>query len=261
VSLEAREPVVVIPIAAHAVAAAHLARDPVGNVELLVSLLHDEDVTAWGAWRDGALAGVLVAGRQWERGPLTAAIEADDAGAYDALLAAVPVEATQFVVHRAERLPSLTAALALALVPDDVLCYLTARSVAVPPSPAVRPLTEADAALIGASATSWGDAGFADALRHGYRVFGVVQGGRLVARAMAAYDTGHTEEVAAVWTAHRWRGRGLATAVVATVTADILARVRVATYAVNPGNLASLRVAAKAGFALAHRVTTYQLLR
>lgn len=257
--------VVTTPIV-RTVAAAYLARDPAGNVEPLVSLLHDADVGAWGAWRGDVLAGVLVAGRQWERGPRTAIIEADDAEAFGALLAAVPPDATQFTVHRAEMLPLVAAAFALSPAPLDALCYLTARAVVPPggqplPSPAVRPLTVADAALVAASATPWGDAGFAETLRDGYRVFGVVQGGRLVARAMAAYGTGYTEEVAAVWTAHRWRGRGLATAVVATVAADILARVPLATYGVRPDNLASLRVAEKAGFALAHRADTYALVR
>ena len=253
-----REWVAVAPVGQTA-AARYLARDPAGNVEPLVSLLHDEDVGAWGARRGELLVGVLVVGRQWRHGPRTATIEANDADAFAALYATIPPDVTQFTVHRAETLPLLEAAFALAPVPQDALCYLVARSVAVPPSPLVRPLTEADAALIAASATPWGDEGFTDALENGYRVFGVEQGGRLVARAMAAYNTGFTEEVAAVWTAHRWRGRGLATAVVATVAADILARVPLATYAVRPDNLASLRVAAKAGFTLAHHTATFAL--
>lgn len=258
-----------VPIASVAsvtreVAAGYLARDPAGNVEPLVSLWHDADVSAWGAWRGDALAGVGVAGRQWRGGPLVAAAEADDADAYRALLAALPPSVAQFTLHRAALLPILAAALPLAPAPHDELCYLTAGAVVASLAPSVvdaRPLAAADATIVAASATPWGSAGFADALRDGYRPFGVVRDGRLVARAMAAYATGHTEEVAAVWTAHRWRGRGLATAVVAATAADILTRVPLATYAVRPDNLASRRVAEKVGFALAHRTATYALLR
>lgn len=245
------------------VVAAYLARDPAGNVEPLVSLLHDEDVGAWGVWRGNVLAGVGMAGRQWRGGPRTAMAEANDADALAALLAALPRGVARFTVHRPEMLPVLTAMFRLTPVVYGELCYLITQAAVAPPpiAAAVRPLSVADTALVTASATPWGDGGLAAALQHGYRPFGIVRGGRVVARAMAAYATGYTEEVAAVWTAPRHRGEGLATAVVAGTAADILTRVPLATYAVRPDNLASRRVAEKAGFVLAHRATTYALAR
>jgi len=249
----------VLPIAPDA-AAAYLARDVGGNVELLVSLRHDEEVVCQGAMTDDRLIGVLVAGRQWPGGPLTAMIETGERDGLVALAGALPKGVTQLAVHRPWLLPVLETCLRITPVPRDELLVLTTSALALPALPTtseVRLLTEADTAIVAASSTPWGLEGFADALRHGYRPFGIVRGERVLARAMAAYATGHTEEVSAVWAAPTWRGKGLATAVTATVAADILTRVPLATYTVRPFNLASQRVAAKVGFVLDHRTNTY----
>jgi len=251
--------VFVLPIASD-VAAAYLARDVGGNVEPLVSLRHDEDVLCRGVITDDRVIGVLVAGRQWPGGPLTAMIETGEREVLVALAGALPTGVTQLALHRPWMLPVLETCLRITPVPRDELLVLTASALALPALPAapeVRLLTEADTAVVVASSTPWGLEGFTDALRHGYRPFGVVRGERVLARAMAAYTTGYTEEVSAVWTAPAWRGKGLATIVAATVAADILSRVPLATYTVRPFNLASQRVAAKTGFVLDHRTHTY----
>ncbi len=184
-------------------------------------------------------------------------IETDEREVLIALVGALPKGVTLLALHRPWMLPVLETCLRITPVPRDELLVLTASALALPVSPEVRLLTDADTAIVAASGTPWGLEGFTDALRHGYRPFGVVDGERVVARAMAAYTTGHTEEVSAVWTAPAWRGKGLATAVTASVAADILTRVPLVTYTVRPFNLASQRVAAKVGFVLDHQTNTY----
>jgi len=241
------------------VAVAYLARDPGANVELLVSLRHDVDVSCSGVWVGDEVVGVMVTGRAWAEGPLTAMIEAEEREAVSALAGALPPGTLRFAVHRPRLLPLLDAVFHLTPIAYGGLLVLTAQTLAMSPVSDVRLLTAADTAVVAVSVTPWGHEGFADALKRGYRPFGIVREGRVVARAMAAYATGYTEEVSAVWTAPAWRGKGLATAVAATVAADIRTRVPLAVYTVRPDNLASRRIAEKVGFALDHQTNTYRV--
>lgn len=242
------------------IATAYLAREVAGNVEAIISLAHDYFPRALGVWRDDRLAGVLVAGREWPTGPATARVAADNTGALHALLAAFPPDIFQISVAHPWMLPLLTARFALAAVPYSAHVFLTASAVVAPPQlSAVRPLTWRDAAVVAASATPWGRDGFEADLAEGFRPLGIIEGQRLIARAMASFETRWSEEVTSVWTAPRHRGRGLATAVVAAVATDILTRRPLATYAARSDNAASLRVAEKAGFRRSHESVTYTI--
>ena len=118
------------------------------------------------------------------------------------------------------------------------------------PHPLVRPLALADVQQVqldpcGLSPT---------ALRHwiwrGWRFFGAVESGRLLCHALAAYPLAQSDEIAAVFTAPEARGRGLATAVVAAIRADIHGRGRFARYLVRRNNHASVRIANRLGMQL-----------
>jgi ribosomal protein S18 acetylase RimI-like enzyme len=209
---------------------------------------------------DALPVGLLVAGREGAEGRLTARVATEDAAALDALITAFPRGVSRVVVHRAWMLPALIEA--LPLIPDDVPETLfSLATTPVLPTPGVRPLTMADAPVMAASATLWGRLGLVDALRAGFRPFGIVQGARVVACAMAANVTEWTEEVMSVWTAPRHRGRGFATAVVAATAADIIARGKIATYVAAVTNHASQRVAAKVGFRRAYDIAPYRIAR
>jgi ribosomal protein S18 acetylase RimI-like enzyme len=274
---------------------AFLASDPIGNVELLTALRYDGDVRCVGAGRAAqqtnitrlngdrltdpsphchnqptgasattgdvhALAGVLVAGREGMTGSLTARIATDDPDALSALIRAIPPGTTRFVVERAWMLPMLAARLRL-IPEDDPETLFSLATMPTLPAPGVRLLAMADAPMMAASATLWGRMGLIDALRAGFRPFGIVHGARVIACAMAANVTDWTEEVMSVWTAPRHRNEGFATAVVAATAADIIARGRIATYVASVTNGASQRVAEKVGFQRAYDIVAYRVQR
>ncbi len=199
-------------------------------------------------------------GREGMDDRLTARFATEDAGALDALIAAVPRAVSRIAVQRVWMLPALQAA--FRLIPEDdpeILFSLTT----LPRQTAsdTRLLTLADAPMMAASATLWGRTGLVDAVRAGFRPFGIVREGRVVACAMAANVTAWTEEVMSVWTAPRHRGKVLATAVVAATAADIIARGKIATYVAAVSNHASQRVAEKVGFRRAYDIATYRIHR
>ena len=76
----------------------------------------------------------------------------------------------------------------------------------------------------------------------------VVKDGRAVAVAAVGYPTALTEEVRAVWVEESWRRQGLGRAVVASATADILARRPMAVYETSADNVASQRLADSLGY-------------
>jgi GNAT superfamily N-acetyltransferase len=262
-------------------AVAFLARDPIGNVELLTALRYDADIQCIGAFpfdggagfslpngdfqaqactTDSDPLGILVAAREGMDGRLTARIATDDAGAFAALIAAMPQDVSRVVVQRAWMLPAFQAAFRLApeSIPETVCSLAISPTV---PAPGVRLLTMADAPRMAASATLWGRTGLVDALRAGFRPFGIVRGERVIACAMAANVTAWTEEVMSVWTAPRHRTQGLGTAVVAATAADIIARGKIAIYVAAVTNRASLRVAEKVGFRRAYEIAAYRIRR
>jgi predicted GNAT family acetyltransferase len=88
----------------------------------------------------------------------------------------------------------------------------------------------------------------ADLVRGG-RAYARIVDGEVVFKAELAVITRHTAQVQGVWTAPRWRGRGLATAGMAAVVRDALRRVApTVTLYVNDFNHAARGVYARCGF-------------
>ena len=93
-----------------------------------------------------------------------------------------------------------------------------------------------------------------DLVRSG-RAYARLVDGEVVFKAELAVITRHTAQVQGVWTAPRWRGRGLATAGMAAVVRDALRRVApTVTLYVNDFNHTARRVYARCGF---RRVGTF----
>jgi RimJ/RimL family protein N-acetyltransferase len=207
-----------------------------------------------------ALIGVLVIGREGMDDRLTARFATEDAGALDALIAAMPRGVSRIAVQRAWMLPAFHAAFRLAPEDDPEILFSLTEMPTLPVGD-TRLLTLLDAPMMAASATLWGRTGLVDAVHAGFRPFGIVRGDRVVACAMAANVTEWTEEVMSVWTAPRHRGQGLATAVVARTAADIVARGKSAIYVAAEINRASQRVAEKVGFQRAYDITAYRIRR
>lgn len=88
----------------------------------------------------------------------------------------------------------------------------------------------------------------AELVRSG-RTYARFCGNRVIFKAELAVVTRHTAQIQGVWTDPAWRGRGIATAGVASVVRDALARVAptVSLY-VNDHNLSARRVYARCGF-------------
>lgn len=239
-------------------ATAFLGQNPVANVELLGALRYDREIRCVGALRGGLLIGVLVVARE-DDDTLAARFEAAEQDALSALIAACPPGVRRIAVHRPWMLPALASGFRLKPEqPSDTVFAATALALA--PSPAVRLLRAADAPIVAASAAMLGVAALLDGLGQGFRPFGIVAKNRLIAHAIAANTTDWTEEVMSVWTAPRQRGRGLATAVVATTAADIVSRGKIALYVAAVTNRASQRVALNVGFQPSYDTTTYRVL-
>lgn len=111
----------------------------------------------------------------------------------------------------------------------------------------LRALSEADADWLDMTPVSLSATALRGWLRRGWRVFGALQGNRLLCHALAAYPVEGYDEVAAVFTAPRMRGQGLAKAVVAAVVNDIRRRGRAAVYVAARQNISSQRVALGVG--------------
>lgn len=107
---------------------------------------------------------------------------------------------------------------------------------------AARELTSADTAL-DLSPCSLSAMALGYWLLRGWRVFGLVENGRLLGHAVAAYPIANTEEVSAVFTAPEARRRGVASACAAATVANIQARGKQAVYVSRKANRASIRVA------------------
>jgi len=239
-------------------ATAFLARDPVATVELLTALRYDREIQCVGALVDGALASVLVVGRE-DDDTVAARFEAAESTALLPLIAACPPNAQRIAVHRPWMLPALTSA--FRLIPEQSReTVFSATHIALSLFPTVRLVRVADAPIVAASAAMMSGLSLLDMIGRGFRPFGIFTKDRLIAHAIAANTTDWTEEVMSVWTAPRRRGQGLATAVVATAAADILNRGKTAIYVASVTNRASQRVAVKVGFQPSYDITTYRVL-
>ena len=239
-------------------ATAFLSHDPVASVELLGALRYDREIHSVGAVRDGMIVGVLVVARE-DDDTLAARFEAAEDRALLPLIAACPPGVQRIAVHRAWMLPTLTSAFRLIVEQPSDTVFSTTR-IAIPLSPIARLLRAADAPIVAASAAMMSGAAFLDGVGQGFRPFGIIADKRLIAHAIAANTTDWTEEVMSVWTAPRRRGQGLATAVVAMATADILSRGKIAIYVAAVTNRASQRVAINVGFQPSYDTTTYRVL-
>lgn len=165
-----------------------------------------------------------------------------------------------FLEAPARFLPLLQAAFPGLLVWDRVVLALQA-----PPRPArtdrrVRRLATDDADLLAGlgDEAAWigrtwgGPAG----LVAGGTGWGAFAGGRLVSVA-CSFFVGERYEDVGVATEPGFRGQGLSTACAGAVCQDILRRGRTPSWTTSPDNAASLRVAAKLGFALQRRDRLY----
>jgi RimJ/RimL family protein N-acetyltransferase len=166
-----------------------------------------------------------------------------------------------FLEAPARFLPLLQAAFPGLLVWDRVVLALEA-----PPRPPartdrhVRRLAAGDADLLGrlGEEAAWigrtwgGPAGLAA----GGTGWGAFAGGRLVSVA-CSFFVGERHEDVGVATEPGFRGQGLSTACAGAVCDDIFRRGRTPSWTTSPDNAASLRVAAKLGFALQRRDRLY----
>ncbi|MDQ6832701.1 MAG: hypothetical protein M3008_04825, partial [Chloroflexota bacterium] len=126
-------------------ATAFLGREPVATIELLTALRYDREIQCVGAFVDGALAGVLVVGRE-DDGALAARFEATESGALLSLIAACPPVVQRIPVHRPWMLSALTSA--FRLIPEQPReTVFAATHIALPLSPTVRLVRVADAPI------------------------------------------------------------------------------------------------------------------
>lgn len=245
-----------------AAARAHLDRDRYHNLMFLGALDFEIVRSISAVERDGALAALALVVEQ--HGPLpdawpTVMVTADDADALMALLESFerPARAA-WSTHQPELLPILEDRLGRPRDPLRGLLYYIVERPPRRPHRLVRRITASDADVLDLEPCSLSPTALRNWLKRGWRIFGVVESGRLLSHALAAYPIGDTEEVAAVYTAQQARGQGLASAVVAAAIDDILARDHRAIYATTRTNIASQNVAK--GLGLAPLFETWDIL-
>jgi hypothetical protein len=237
-------------------ARAYLERDRDANLMPLGALAYDPVRAHVGAERDGALVAtalVVELAANLPDGRPTVMVSADDGDAVERLMRdrlwppeAIWTSSQPETVRELERLLGKRRSQRRGL-----RYYIGAVARAEPPG-VVRPITPADADDLDLSPCALSPTALRNWLRRGWRIFGVVQGHALVCHALAAYPIGDTEEVSAVFTAPRWRRRGLARAAVAATVRDIVGRGRRAVYVAGRSNTASQGVAAGVGLELLH---------
>ncbi len=176
-------------------------------------------------------------------------IDAADDTALTALLAAERwPHPARWVFGRADLVAAAERVLALVCQRNRGIYQFLADTVRVPDDARVRPLTPDDADTLDLSPCGLSGVALRNWLRRGWRVFGLLEGGQLLAHALAAYPVADIDEVAAVFTAPAHRQRGFARAVAGAAAADCLARGRRALYTCHKTNLASQAVALALGF-------------
>ena len=235
----------------YAAAAEFLSRDPHANRELLIALLYEPLATVRVTWRNEAVAGALV------RGPGPTALrpewirfDADDQDAVVALLDQRDFDDNAILsLHRPQFGDFVAQHFRLLPTGDGVYGYLVDRqSLLRPPGVPVRLLTPSDIGLVERSGCGWSRSYFMRLFQERRRPWAIVKDGMIVCRASSGYPHANSEEVVGVWTHERWRGRGLARALVAAVAADILERASFAAYTTTFNNHASQAVARAVGF-------------
>lgn len=244
----------------YSAALAFLERDPHTNRELLVALRYEVIAELRLVRRAEQVAGVLLRGQgMHSAGDEWIQLDAADHQAVDELFqGVVPAQMTMVLAHRAWIGEHLVARHGFAAVGPRVLgSLLDADNLQPNTDRGARLLTPSDRALVERSGCGWNDIYFQQLFVQSRRPWGLIRDGRIVCRASSGYRHGDTEEVVGVWTHPRWRGRGLARALVSAVAADILSRVSLAAYRTTEDNLASQAVASAVGFRPSFTITPY----
>jgi GNAT superfamily N-acetyltransferase len=217
----------------------------------------------------GAVRGVLVIGPGPEE-IRSVGLDADDAAAAEALLRALrPGERLQFGLHRPESVAVLNRVCRVS--PTGVMLayrcdgpwlsncgFLPARELTRTDERVVRRSRD-EAFLMSFLQAAGGKPRRPDSE---VRAFGVVEGGRLLARCLTTWATrGIERQIGTVWsvfTDPTLRGRGLGRAVVAAATAAILDSGRVARYFAFSDNLPSIRICQSLGYTQDHAVQFFR---
>jgi len=146
-------------------------------------------------------------------------------------------------ITRADLLVQLEESLHAAHDPARGIRYYIGTTAPTRSHPLVRRLALNDSDTIDTAPCVLSPTALRNWIKRGWRVYGAVSEGMLLCHALAAYPLSDIDEVAAVYTAPSARRQGLASAVVATVVADIVQRGRRAVYACKKVNVASQGVA------------------
>ena len=248
-------------------ALAFLYRDPFPNATLIGAI--ERGIAGGGVEvrvaEDGAVRGVMAVAPGPE-GSRSVGVDAADRDAAEALLRALRFgERLQFGLHRPETVTALERV--SAATPGGVMLafrcdgpWLRARDL----FPA-RELTRRDERAARQTRDEPFVLSFLQATRgrsareaHEIHAFGVIEGGRLLARCLTTWaPTGIERQIGTVWsvfTEPSARGRGLGRAVVAAATAAILRSGRVARYFAFTDNTPSLRICRSLDYAEDHAV-------
>lgn len=158
-------------------------------------------------------------------------------GLEEALALVPPEDGCVIVAPQTDAHQSLLALQPITRQPDELLyAFVGGQAPEVPPS--VERISVADAPSVGLE-EPWDWPSILGEPGTERPIHCVVKNDRAVAVAAAGYPTALTEEVRAVWVADPWRRQGLGRAVVASATADILARGRIAVYETSADNAPS----------------------
>ena len=245
-----------------------LYRDPFPNA-LLISLIERDASGSSGTEvrvaEEGMIRGALVVAPGPD-GTRSAGLDAESMGAVEALLRALPAgERLQLALHRPQAVAAISGI--CAATPAGVMLgfrcdgpWLRARDA----SPA-RELTRRDTRAVRLCGDEPFLLSFLQATggqtcreRTEVHSFGVIQGGRLLARCLTTWaPVGIERQIGTVWsvfTEPNARGRGLGRAVVAAATAAILRSGRVARYFAFSDNTPSLRICHALGYTQDHAV-------
>lgn len=241
-------------------AVAYLSRDPHANRELLLALRYEHVAALHLAWRGNTVGGVLVRGSgPFNPDPHWVRLDADDQVAMHELLQQITIDQRLVVSLHRPWMDAPALEYGLRATGAGVHGYIAGRgSLRLAPDLNARLLTSDDWSLVERSACGWSRGYFERLFEDGRRPWVLIADGQIVSRASSGYAIADCEEVVGVWTHPRWRGRGLARRLVATVATDILRHVPYVAYTTTFDNQASQSVANAVGFQNCFTATSYQ---